>query len=258
MPTLPELQASFAEAIRDGDMSAIVGAVVSDSPGASQRLNIYRHHFVLTLAEALRSTYPVTCRLVGKAFFGQAANGYVREAPPTSPCLFEYGGGFPDHIGSLPETRHLVYLRDVGRLEWAINVSFHAPDVTQLQAPELEGVPKARYLDLGLAFHPSCRLIASPFPIDRIWQVNQVESDDVARVDLREGGVRLLVHRQDEHVGWRKLSRSEFAFLRTLTFGGRLSDARGVALSVGGDIDVAGLLAACLEGGLFCGFSLIS
>ncbi len=158
----------------------------------------------------------------------------------------------------MPGCEPLVYLRDVGRLEWAINVAYHAPDGPFVEAPALEELPMQRVLDTGFAFHPSCRLISSCFPIDRIWQANQAEADDVEPVDLRAGGVRLLVHRQDGEVGWRKFTRSDFAFLRTLSLGGSLGDAAEVAWRLGGEVDVATLLTACLEGGLFTSFSRVS
>lgn len=258
MPTLPEIQTAFAEALVDRKTEAMTAEAVADHPGARERLRIYRNHFTLTLIEALKSTFPVIHRLVGNDFFAAAARAFILEMPPASPCLFEYGREFPDHIAALPASAPLVYLRDVGRLEWAINVTYHAPDGPFIEAPVFERMPIQRILDIGFSFHPSCRLIASPFPIDRIWQANQTEADDVEPVDLRSGGVRLLVHRQGDDVGWRAFSRSEFAFLRTLSLGGSLGDAGEVARRLGGEIDVAALLSACLEGGLFSRFSCVS
>lgn len=255
MSALHEIQTAFAISIRDGNTLAVASGIVADRPGAGNRLQIYQNHFTLTLIETLRSTYPVTCRLVGHDFFAQVARAYMRTSPPTGPCLFEYGGGFPQYIGSLPETRSLVYLRDVCRLEWAINVAFHAPDVPVLQALAFADIPVAQYIDVGLAFHPSVRLVASAFPIDRIWQVNQSETEDIEPVDLRQGGACLLVHRQQDDVGWLKLSRCEFAFLRTLTLGGSLGNAHAVALKLGGNVDVSSLLRACLEGSLISRFT---
>jgi len=258
MPTLPEIQTAFAEALLDGKTEAMTAAVIADHPGARERLRIYQNHFTLTLIEALNATFPVSRRLVGDDFFAAAARAFVLETPPAGPCLFEYGREFPDHIAALPGCEPLVYLRDVGRLEWAINVAYHAPDGPFIVASAFEETPPQQVLDTGFAFHPSCRLISSCFPIDRIWQANQAETDDVEPVDLRAGGVRLLVHRQGDEVGWRKFSRSEFAFLRTLTLGGSLGDAVEVARRLGGEIDVTTLLAECLKGGLFSSFSRVS
>lgn len=258
MPTLPEIQTAFAAALLGGNTEAMTAALVADHPGARERLRIYQNHFTLTLIEALNATFPVIRRLVGDDFFAAAARAFVLETPPAGPCLFEYGREFPDHIAALPASATLVYLRDVGRLEWAINVAYHAPDGQFIEAPAFEEMPPQRVLDTGFAFHPSCRLISSCFPIDRIWQVNQAETDDIELVDLRTGGVRLLVHRQGGEVGWRKFTRSEFAFLRTLSFGGSLGDAAEVARRLGGEINAATLLAACLEGGLFTSFSSVS
>src|SRR4029450_3357439 len=101
MPTLRELQAHVRAAMLDGDEGAAAAAVHDDDLGAAARVAVYRHHVLTSLTVTLESTYPVVARLVDPRFFRYAADRYIREQPPTGPCLFEYGGGLAEFLVGL-------------------------------------------------------------------------------------------------------------------------------------------------------------
>ena len=165
MPTLRELQAGFRDALLGGDEHAAAAAVRGDGLGAAPRLAVYRHHVFTSLTAALESIYPVVVRLVDARFFGYAADQHIREHPPASPCLSEYGAELGDFLARFEPSRHLAYLPDVARLEWAMNAALHAPDVEPI-------APKALRAPVTLALHPSVTLLRSPWPLDAIWRAN--------------------------------------------------------------------------------------
>jgi Putative DNA-binding domain len=167
--------------------------IADDGLAAAARVDIYRHHVFTTLTDVLTSTYPVVCRLVDPRFFAYAANEYIPDHLPESPCLFEYGASFPDFLATFPPCRHLAYLPDVGRLEWALRAARHTDDPPGLEPARLASVPSAETPWLGLRLDPSVAFIDSPWPIDRIWRSNQPGSDPEATVDLAAGGARLEV-----------------------------------------------------------------
>jgi hypothetical protein len=249
MLELHELQERFAAAVIDGDACKVAGSIIDDAPGAAARLGIYVNHFRVTLIDALAATFPIVQQLVGDLFFQAAARWYVREAPPARPCLFEYGGDFPAFLERLPEARSLAYLADVARLEWAINEAWHAPDAAVDGGAGAQLIA-AGFSDLSLRLHPSCRLIASPFPVDGIWRVHQKARSERETVDLDAGGVRLLVHRREDEVGWIDLPPADFAFLDSLIMSGSLHAALTFARSVDSGFDPTAIIAALIEGGL--------
>ena len=59
MSSLPRLQEDFRTAILGGDSRAIAASVVGNTLAGARRVAIHRHHFVITLTEALGATYPV-------------------------------------------------------------------------------------------------------------------------------------------------------------------------------------------------------
>ena len=102
MPTdvsmLLELQMRLRRAVLGGDTAEIVAAILGDGLDPAARVGIYRNHAFATLRDALQGTFPVVCRLVDKRFFAYAAHEYLREHPPHSRCLVEYGADFAEFL----------------------------------------------------------------------------------------------------------------------------------------------------------------
>ena len=239
MLALRELQAGLRAAILAGDERVAASAVRPDGLGAAARLAVYRHHVLASLTAALESTYPVVARLVDPRFFRYAADRYIRAQPPASPCLFEFGGSFPDFLADFPASRRLAYLPDVARLEWALNVALHAPDIPPVEPEALRALP-------ALGLHPSLTLLGSPWPIDAIWRANQPGAMETA-VGLHAGGVRLQIWRADDEVAFRDLSSHEFAFRDALGRSGRLDAGAEAALAADPNADLVALVRRLLD-----------
>lgn len=234
MPGLLELQAGFRAALLDGDERAAATLVHDDAPGAGARLAVYHHHVLTSLTATLEAIYPVIARLVDRRFFRYAANHYIRRHPPTGPCLCEYGETFGDFLADFEPTRHLAYLRDVARLEWAMTRALNAPDA--------EPVPLAALRpDAPVGLHPSATLLQSPWPVDAIWRANQPGVDEEV-IDLDAGGVCLQVWRAGDEVVFCRLSTADFAFRETAARSGRLDAAAEAALSADATTDLAALI----------------
>ncbi len=108
MSTLLELQLELRRAVLGGDTAALVAAIRGDGLDPAARLQIYRNHAIATLGAVLEGTFPVVCRLVDKRFFAYAAHEYVREHPPHSRCLVEYGADFADFLAGFEPCKDLA------------------------------------------------------------------------------------------------------------------------------------------------------
>ena len=241
MPSLRELQQDVRAAML-GDDTRAAREVVADGLAPEARLAVYRHHVLTSLTAALETTFPVVVRLVDPRFFRFACDRYVRAEPPAGPCLFEYGATFPDFLAGFEPCRHLAWLPDVARLEWAMNAALNAPDAEPLTAEALRASPASTP---DLALHPSVTLLESPWPIDAVWRANQANGDGVA--DLDAGGVRLCVWRLGDDVVVRALSPAALAFRRALAAGEPLDAALEAALGVEPGADLAVLVREALD-----------
>jgi hypothetical protein len=255
MPALRELQSAFLRAMFGPGEPQLLETIVGDGLLPAARLQIYRHHVLTSLTDVLQTTFPVICRLVDERFFRYAANAYIRQHPPTAPCLFEYGAHFPAFLAAFPPCRHLEYLADVARLEWALHVAWHAGLRVPLDPAELAGLAPHDVAQLTFQFDPSVTLLESPWPIDQIWRVNQADSEVNAPVDLNAGGGSLEICRWEDDVGFHRLNPAIYTFRTTLAAGHTLARAAEAALAASQEFDCVTALHELLTDGVIIGFS---
>ena len=254
-PSLLELQRGFRRALL-GDDTAIDDLIANDGLAPADRLDVHRNNVVASLTAVLTDSFPVVCRLVDQRFLDYAADRFIRMHPPRRPCLSAYGAEFPAFLAAFPPCRHLAYLGDVARLEWAMQCAALAADTTPVRPDSLRAVPAEAAPGLTFRLQPSHSYLASPWPIDRIWRANQPGADADAAVALAAGGVRLEVRRRDGDVGMRGLRIGDFAFRAALAAGGYLAAATEAALAADDAFDPAASLAGLFADGAVAAFSL--
>ena len=239
MPGLHELQQAFAREIFEEGEPGISHSIRANGLSGARRLQIYRNNMFTSLTEAMRAVYPVIQRLVGEGFFAYAANQYIHQHPSVSGNLHGFGHAFPQFLKTFKATKDLAYLPDVADLEWAYDRVFHAADHPALDLAALAQVPQEQQENLKFRLHPASRLLASDYPILKIWQVNQEDYNGDQRVDLQEGGVKLLaIRRANLDIEIQTLETGEFTLLRSLAEGQDFSTACEHAIAAQPDFDV--------------------
>jgi hypothetical protein len=246
MSSLRELQTGFREALLLDDERGIETEILPDGLDAAARLAVYRHHVLVSLTATLAATFPIVCRLVDRRFFGWLADSYIRQYPPSAPCLFEYGGDFAAFIERFPACAALPWLPDVARFEWAMNTALHAPDAVPLPTDRLAAMPPERLAQLVVDVDPSVTLLQSRWPIDAIWRANQPGADP-ANVNLDSGPIRLEIRRRGDDVVFRPLPAGTFAFRRTLAEQAPLEHAVDAATAADVSFDLAAEIRAVLD-----------
>lgn len=241
MPALDELQRAFAAALFDRGDTRVLSWIHAGAMSPAARIEVYRNNAWHNYREALRDVYPVVERVVGEAFFRHAADRYIARHPSHQGNLHAYGGRLPGFLRRMPEAAGLPYLPWVARLEWLMHESFHAADREPLTFDRLAALPPEDQGGLRLFMHPSCRLLAAPYPVQRIWQANQPGADGAA--DLAGGPVRLLIRRQGGTVVLEPLSPGAFALLAQCGRGRTLAQALWAATAAEPGFDLGALLA---------------
>lgn len=238
MPSLREFQSAFRDGVFDAEDGRATAFIRANGRAPEDRLAIYRNNIFHNYREALRAVYPVVERLVGEEFFGHAAHAYIRRYRSVSNDVHRYGGQFAEFLADFPPARDLGYLADVARLEWLWHECFHGADSGPLAIEQLAAVAETDYEALQFDLHPACRLLASPFPVHRIWEVNQPEYQGEPTVDLNAGGVCLLLRRGVDGIVIEPLSAGHYAMLCALAEGHSLGEAsaRAAAADAGFDL----------------------
>jgi hypothetical protein len=258
MPTLLEFQQAFRTALLGGGPAIADLDIAPDGLAIEDRLDIYRTNFFASLERALAATFPAVRRLVDVRFFAFAADSFIRALPPHRPCLAEYGAAFADFLARFEPCRNLCYLPDLARLEWRINEAAHADDAAPLTPDALAAVALGAADRLVFTLHPSYRLLASPFPIDRIWRANHGDDETETAIDLSQGDTRLEIWRQGGEALLRALDPAGFSFRAGLAAGRTLAAATDASLAVDQDFDLRRQFAELFQQEIVVGFRIAS
>jgi len=251
MPTLLETQRALRRSLVGGDTTDAAAMLAAGVP--TDRLDIYRNTFILTVVRTLRLGFPAVHKLVGADFFEGAAQLFLTAHPPRVAWLDRYGGAFPDFLRTFPPAQSLPYLADVARLEWAVSHALHAADVERLDPSQLATVAPDDQGRIRLTAEPSISLLHLACPADAIWRATLAGSDaDFSAIDLASGDVHLLIERGPDGVDVTRLPAGQWRFLAALCVGEPIETAIDPAC----DFDVSAALAGHLVKGRFCAFEL--
>jgi len=246
-----ETQKQFAAALRDP--SAPVPNTLSktnDKP-SQKRFDVYRNNVAVGLSDAIADTYPVVRALVGEDFFKGIARIFSRLFLPTSPVLLDYGEDFPDFLATQSSTETLPYLGDVARLEWAWSRAYHAADADPMDIEKLAAVPADAVEEIRLRFHPSVRLLQSPWPVVSIWQAHQGQGSLAA---LPDHGERAIIVRRGLSVSVRALEPIAYTFIEALFNGQTFGQANALVMDAAPQ-ELSAPIAALFETGAIVGLS---
>lgn len=178
-------QAAFARALLDPELPPPADLFAWNGSDPATRLAIYRNNVMVSLLGVLADSFPVTRALVGEDFFHAMGQCFVRQSPPRSAVMAEYGVGFADFVAAFEPARSLPYLPDVARLEWLRLRALHAADAPPLDQGRLAAV-LASGADLAaarLVLHPSFALLHSAYAVVSLWAAHQ-NAGDLSAVDL--------------------------------------------------------------------------
>jgi len=225
--SLAELQRDFADALfaPEGETPAFAGA----GPGpAAERMDVYRRAVSANYHKALGATYPVVRRILGAPGFAVAVDAYVRAHPSKRGDLNDYGDTFGMFLAAYPPAAGQPCLRDIARLEWAIDEVNRAAD--PLTPPDqvlaaLAAVPAERLAALSLRLAARCRLIVSDHPIFSLWKAHQPDLEGDHRMLPEAASEALCVRRDADGIVLERLSAGEFAWLAALGDGAALAGA---------------------------------
>jgi hypothetical protein len=194
-----------------------------------RRFAIHTRHYAASVARAIVDRFVATVWLVGSEPIVREAAAFVRHYPPTTPCMAEYGDGFPAFLESRHDHRLPPYVGQFATLDWHLGhlaIAADAPAMTSLSGRDPAQVAESRIVLQGGLAHVS---------VD--WSLDELASfflsgeapDSYA---LRQESVWLELRGSRGELSMRRLAHGEFVFRRTLRHGVTLADAAAAALDV--------------------------
>ncbi|HEY3638224.1 MAG TPA: DNA-binding domain-containing protein [Rhizomicrobium sp.] len=240
---------SFAAALLDPEKDVPRSIIGPCGKSARTFYNIYRNNITVSLIDALAAAFPAVQRITGVEFFRAMARFHLRETPPHSPLLFEYGRDFPAFIALYEYAREMPWLADIARIERAWLDAYHAADASPLAAAALVSISPDRLAELTFIAHPATRIVRSDYSAVTIFAANRGD-DPVGAIDAGEAEDALIT-RPEFDVIVRHLPCGGAVFLSSLIEGRSLGEAAAHAMEAAPAFDIAANIAGLLEAGAF-------
>jgi len=215
---LADLQRNFVSDCLSGQLTVnntlLSNEIDTNFISAQGLMGIYQNSAIGNITNALALTYPVIERLVGEEFFRAMCRRFITLHWPKTANMDDYGIEFPLFLAEFEHVKHLSYLSDVGYLEWFFHQSSLADDSDASDWGALINVQENEALKLKFTLSPSVRLIQSPYPIDKIWAMNQGNVNSENAIDCEEQSDTFLVlYRKELKTDISLITAGEFAML---------------------------------------------
>ena len=246
MPALADLQAGVRSAVVEGDGSAIV-SLLRGGADARQRLDIHQRHYATSLVTALLDRFPATVWLVGSGLVTDAARAFVRERPPSRPCIAEYGEDFPSFLSTRSAPSQVPYLGQFAELEWHLSrlaLAIELPAISDLSTLDPAHVAQSR-----LVIQPSVHYLRVDWALDRLISLYLTDSQpDTYSLEPGDGWLELRGARGQLHMN--RMTRGGFAFRAAVAAGAPLGDAAMTAVEADPAFDAGQAVTSLLSEGL--------
>lgn len=245
----PSPQDGFGAALLDPELPLPEGVIGPDGKAANRRFAVYRNNVTVSLIKALADIFPAVERLVGEGFFRDMARVYLRQEPPRSALMFEYGQGFAEFLEHFEPVTKLPYLPDVARMERAWLDAYHSADARALQPESLAAIPPDNLGETTFTPHPATRIVQSRHAAVSIVSASRENRplDSIRPLDPEDG----LITRPFDVVQVRKLPPGAAGFFNALSAGATLAEAASLTLERHSGFDLPSAISAMLEAGMF-------
>jgi hypothetical protein len=167
MSTLADLQGQVRQALLTGDVTPLE-RVLAGTGDPTRRLAIHGRHFAASLTKVLLDRFPATVWLVGSTLIREAARKFVRQHPPTRPCLAEYGEGFPAFLALHVGAYDIPYLSQFAELEWHVGRLSLAVDAPAITLENLSSLNAMALPDATLALQAGLHYLSCDWALDEL------------------------------------------------------------------------------------------
>lgn len=201
-------------------------------------IQIYQNNFFATHIDSLKASYSKTLALLGKDAFEQTARDYIRQHPPLEEFIQDYGHKFSLFIKNYQHTQAFLYLPDLVNVERCLNLAYYSANTTCLDHLTFAKEQKSDPLVNKLNLHPSCHLITSPYPLDEIITLTELDF-----INLEPNKTfYFLVVRIDYKPKLIKIEKESFVFLKEIYNDKGVVSAITKAIKINSQTDLGQLL----------------
>jgi len=231
MPTLADIQRSFASFLQGGEAGVAEHVIDDERLGTRFRLEIYQSAYRIRLTKCIEGDHPVLCAYLGDELFELLATGYIACCPSTHPSLRYFCERLPDYLRDTEPFSQTPILAEIAAFERTLMSAFDAEDSPVAGNESLQTIPPDDWPNLQLVFHPSVRLFASRWNTIESWQALK-QGDEPPAAMQNDERHWLLWRGRDRLTEFRSLAPAGLCFYEALRSGGNLSMACEALLEI--------------------------
>ena len=198
-----------------------LAALHSGAP-SGPAMGIHRRTVLEAMENTLAAIFRVTQTLTGTECFAALAQAFFQAHPPQSPVLAEGASRMSDFLKTTPLAETLPYLPDLTRWEW---LRWEVLQSAGAASPPWKPHDPRALLSGRVAFAPSTRLYASPWPIAALWEAHQEPEGLQPGWQPPAGHCHAVLYRLHNHVEALACSPALHAVLTALKDGALLGAA---------------------------------
>lgn len=246
---LGDLQEDIARALI-GHTSPAWASLLTGGGDSTLRFAVHSRHYQASLARSLVERFAATVWLVGSELVADAAMAFVREHPPTRPCIAEYGDAFPAYLAKSGASARLPYLAQFATMDWHLGRLAIAVDGMPLL--DLAHCDPERIVDARLAIQTGTEYLALDWSLDELMSF-YLSGNCPEQYALKAEPVWLELRGCRGELSMNRLTESEFAFRQAIARGDMLGEAVARALGIDGSFDPGSATRAMLQARLVTG-----
>jgi hypothetical protein len=251
VPSLADTQLGIRRAVVDGDTAGIAPLLIGGWD-PERRLAIHQRHYRSSLTAAIRTKFPATAWLLGTPFLDEAARVFVRQHPPSAPCIAEYGEEFPRFVSAYPGAARVPYLHSFAELEWHLGQVAILVDHPALTIEAFSRFESNTLMDTGLTLQAGLRYLRGSWPVDDLMKLYLMDTAP-AEYRLAPTDIWLEVRGSRGKFQINRLDAAEFVFRKAILEGQSLGDAAEGALDTNVEFDVSRPFTALVSSGYVIG-----
>ena len=139
------------------------------------RLGIYADGYRLRLLEALRVDFPALHTLAGDDGFERIGRAYIDACPSEHFSIRYFGRQLSAFLAHDKRFHGTPVFAEMAAFEWALGLSFDAPDDACVAVEAVAAIPVADWPELQLRLHPSVQRLDLRWNVPGLWNAIQEE-----------------------------------------------------------------------------------
>jgi putative DNA-binding protein len=204
----------------------LAGAPIVGGANPTRRFAVHSRHYTASVSRAIVERFAATVWLVGSAPIVRAATAFVREHPPTRPCMAEYGELFPSFLESRRDDGLPAYVGQFAAIDWHLGrvaIAVDAPAIASLAHDDL-----ARIVDARMTLQDGVAYLHANWPLDELMSF-YLSGRAPDAYTLRAESVFLEIRGSRGELRMQRLAHGEFVFRSGLSRGSTLGEAASAA-----------------------------